>query len=202
MAKTTRTKAADTQTSARTWGYGRVSTLDQKLDGQNDALVAAGVDPKFIYVEKASTRLAVRPELERLRTMLREGDTVIVTKADRIARSTLDLLQIVTSFDDQGVRLEILDGAFNRDTPHGKAMFTIAAAFAELERDLIQVRTREGLEAARSRGRVGGRKAKLTDKQAKALVEMYAAKTKTVAEIGELFGITRESVYRYVKAAQ
>jgi DNA invertase Pin-like site-specific DNA recombinase len=202
MAKAAKTKASEPQTSARTWGYGRVSTLDQNTDAQHDALLAAGVKPEHMFIEKASTRLAVRPELERLRAMLREGDTVIVTKADRIARSTLDLLQIVASFDQAGVKLEILKGAFNRDDPWGKALFGIQAVFAELERDLIQARTNEGLEAARSRGRVGGRKAKLSDTQAKALVEMYAAKTKTVAEIGELFGITRESVYRYVKAAQ
>jgi DNA invertase Pin-like site-specific DNA recombinase len=197
--KTTKTPPAP-ESASRTWGYGRVSTLDQNLEAQTDALIAAGVNEKFIYVEKASTRLAVRPELEKLRTMLRPGDTIIVTKADRIARSTLDLLEIARTFDDAGVKLEILTGAFNRDDPYGKAMFTIAAAFAELERDLIQMRTNEGLAAARARGRVGGRKAKLTDAQAVEVKKMYEAREKTVAEIGELFGITRESVYRYVKA--
>ena len=77
------------------FGYGRVSTLDQNTDSQNDALLAAGVDPRHMYIEKASTRLAVRPKLEELRKLLRPGDIITVTKADRIARSTLDLLQIV-----------------------------------------------------------------------------------------------------------
>lgn len=202
--RTTKTaaKPAEPQTSARRWGYGRVSTLDQNPDSQHDALLAAGVKPEHMFIEKASTRLAVRPKLEELRKLLRPGDTIIVTKADRIARSTLDLLQIVASFDEAGVKLEILTGAFNRDDPWGKALFGIQAVFAELERDLIHMRTMEGLEAARARGRTGGRKAKLTDAQAKALVEMYNSKTKTVAEIAEVFGITRESCYRYIRAAK
>ena len=183
------------------FGYGRVSTLDQNTDAQHDALSAAGVEPEHMFIEKASTRLAVRPELERLRAMLRDGDTVIVTKADRIARSTLDLLQIVASLDAAGVKLEILTGAFNRDDPWGRALFGIQAVFAELERDLIQTRTKEGLAAARARGRVGGRKRKLSTAQAAEVVRMYRAGDKTVTEVGELFGISRESVYGYVRRA-
>jgi DNA invertase Pin-like site-specific DNA recombinase len=184
--------------SGRRWGYGRVSTLDQNPDSQHDALLAASVSPQSMFIEKASTRLAVRPKLEELRKLLLPGDTIVVTKADRIARSTLDLLQIVASLDDANVKLEILTGAFNRDDPWGKALFGIQAVFAELERDLIHMRTMEGLEAARARGRKGGRKAKLTDAQAAEVRRLYAARDKTVKEIGELFGITRESVYRYV----
>src|SRR5258706_10898719 len=151
----------ETQSSSVRWGYGRVSTLDQNPDSQNDALLAAGVSPEHMFIEKASTRLATRPKLEELRRLLRRGDIITVSKADRIARSTLDLLQIVASFDEAGVKLEILTGAFNRDDPWGKALFGIQAVFAELERDLIHTRTMEGLEAARSRGRIGGRKQKL-----------------------------------------
>jgi DNA invertase Pin-like site-specific DNA recombinase len=183
------------------WGYGRVSTLDQNPDSQHDALFAAGVSPDRMYIEKASTRLATRPKLEELRKLLRPGDIITVTKADRIARSTLDLLQIVASFDEAGVRLEILTGAFNRDDPWGKALFGIQAVFAELERDLIHMRTMEGLEAARARGRKGGRKQKLSEKQEKALLEMVAAKERPVTEIAELFGISREAVYGYIKRA-
>ena len=184
------------------WGYGRVSTLDQNPDSQHDALLEAGVVPGRMFIEKASTRLAVRPKLEELRKLLSPGDTIVVTKADRLARSTLDLLQIVESFDKAGVKLEILTGAFNRDSAWGKALFGIQAVFAELERDLIQQRTMEGLAAARARGRTGGRKAKLTAAQAAEVRRLYAAKDKTVAEIGALFGITRESVYRYVRATE
>jgi DNA invertase Pin-like site-specific DNA recombinase len=202
MATKRTTKTTEPQASGIRWGYGRVSTLDQNPDSQHDALLAAGVHPEHMFTEKASTRLAVRPKLEELRKLLRPGDIITVTKADRIARSTLDLLQIVASFDQAGVRLEILSGAFNRDDPWGKALFGIQAVFAELERDLIHMRTMEGLEAARARGRKGGRKAKLTEAQATEVRRLYAAKDKTVAEIGALFGITRESVYRYVKGKE
>ena len=92
----------------------------------------------------------------------------------------------------------MLSGTFNRDDPMGEAFFQMTGVFAQLERDLIRQRTMEGLQAARARGRVGGRKPKLTDAQAAEVRRMYAAKEKTVKEIGELFGITRESVYRYV----
>jgi DNA invertase Pin-like site-specific DNA recombinase len=183
------------------WGYGRVSTRDQHTEAQHDALVAAGVDPKHIYVEKASTRLAVRPRLEELRKVLRPGDTVVITKVDRLARSLLDLISIADDLRAQGVKLEVLSGTFNRDDPMGEAFFQMTGVFAQLERDLIRQRTHEGLEAARARGRTGGRKAKLSDAQAKALVEMYNSKTKSVAEIGEIFGVSRESVYTYVRKA-
>lgn len=199
--RTTKTAATpdQPQTSGRRWGYGRVSTRDQSTDAQHDALLAAGVDPKFTYVEKASTRLAVRPELEKLRAMLRPGDTIVVTKVDRLARSLLDLITIANDLRDQGVTLEVLAGTFNRADPMGEAFFQMTGVFAQLERDLIRVRTSEGLEAARARGRTGGRKPKLTSAQAAEVRRLYAAREKTVAEIGELFGITRESVYRYIR---
>jgi DNA invertase Pin-like site-specific DNA recombinase len=199
--RTTKIKTTETQATARRWGYGRVSTRDQHTEAQHDALVAAGVDPKFIYVEKASTRLAVRPELEKLRKMLRPGDVLVITKIDRLARSLLDLISIADDLRKEGVTLEVLSGTFNRDDPMGEAFFQMTGVFAQLERDLIRQRTNEGLEAARARGRTGGRKAKLTDAQANEVRSLYAAREKTVAEIGELFGITRESVYRYVKAS-
>jgi DNA invertase Pin-like site-specific DNA recombinase len=184
------------------WGYGRVSTLDQNPDSQHDALLAAGVSPDHMYIEKASTRLATRPKLEELRKLLRPGDKVTVTKADRIARSTLDLLQIVRSFDEAHVELEILTGPGNRDDPYGKAMFGISAVFAELERDLIQMRTNEGLAAARARGRKGGRRQKLNSTQEKTLLEMVAARERPVTEIAQVFGISREAVYGYIKRAE
>lgn len=201
MCNMAKAKTFDAQNGIR-WGYGRVSTLDQHTDAQRDALTAAGVEDRHLYIEKASTRLALRPKLEELRKLLRPGDAVTVTKADRIARSTLDLLQIVASFDEAGVKLEILTGAFNRDDPWGRALFGIQAVFAELERDLIQMRTLEGLAAARARGRTGGRRQKLTPAQEKELLRMVAAKDRTVAEVGEVFGISREAVYGYLKRAR
>jgi DNA invertase Pin-like site-specific DNA recombinase len=180
------------------FGYGRVSTRDQHTEAQHDALLAAGVDPKNIFVEKASTRLAQRPKLEELRKVLREGDTIVVTKVDRLARSLLDLITIADDLRKQGVTLEVLSGTFNRDDPMGEAFFQMTGVFAQLERDLIRQRTMDGLQAARARGRKGGRRAKLSDAQAAEVRRLYDAREKTVKEIGELFGITRESVYRYV----
>lgn len=183
------------------FGYGRVSTRDQRTEAQHDALLAAGVPAENIHVEKASTRLASRPELEEVRKLMRKGDTLTITKLDRLGRSVLDLITLANDFQAKGIELEVLAGTFNRNDPMGKAFFTVAAAFAELERDLIQVRTLDGLAAARARGRKGGRRPKLNGAQAAEVCRMFAAKDKTVAEIGQLFGITRESVYRYVKAA-
>ena len=136
-----------------------------------------------------------------MRKLLRAGDVLVITKLDRLGRSVLDLIQLANDFQEKGVELEVLSGTFNRSDPMGKAFFTVAAAFAELERDLIQARTLDGLAAARARGRKGGRKMKLSPAQANEVRRMYAAKDKTVKEIGALFGITRESVYRYVRAA-
>jgi DNA invertase Pin-like site-specific DNA recombinase len=186
---------------SRRYGYGRVSTKDQSTTAQHDALVGAGVDPEFIFVEKASTRLALRPELEKLRSQLRAGDTIVITKVDRLARSLLDLISIADELRANGITLEILSGTFNRDDPMGEAFFQMTGVFAQLERDLIRQRTNEGLAAARARGRKGGRKPKLTEAQAVEVKRLYDAREKTVAEIGALFGITRESVYRYVKPA-
>lgn len=192
-------KTVELAGTGRHWGYGRVSTRDQNPDSQHDALLEAGVKPEHMFIEKASTRLAVRPKLDELRKFLRPGDTIVVTKLDRLGRSVMDLITIANDLRDQGVALEILAGSFNRDDPMGKAFFNVAATFAELERDMIQARTLDGLASARARGRVGGRKAKLTDAQANEVRRLYAAREKTVAEIGEIFGITRESVYRYIK---
>ena len=171
--RTTKIKASATgaQDSGRRWGYGRVRTRDQHTEAQHDALVAAGVDSKFIYVEEASTRLAVRPELEKLRKVLRPGDVLVITKVDRLARS-------------------VLSGTFNRDDPMGEAFFQMTGVFAQLERDLIKHRTNEGLEAARARGRTGGRKPKLTDAQAAQVRKLYAAREMTVQEIAEQYKIT------------
>ena len=184
---------------SRRYGYGRVSTKDQSTTAQRDALVAAGVEEKYIYVEKASTRLALRPELEAVRKVMRDGDTLVVTKVDRLARSLLDLIGIADELRAAGITLEILSGTFNRDDPMGEAFFQMTGVFAQLERDLIRQRTNEGLAAARARGRKGGRKPKLTAAQAVEVKRLYEARDKTVAEIGDLFGITRESVYRYVR---
>ena len=136
------------------FGYGRVSTRDQHTEAQHDALLAAGVDPKNVFVEKASTRLAQRPKLEELRKVLRDGDTIVVTKVDRLARSLLDLITIADDLRKQGVTLEVLSGTFNRDDPMGEAFFQMTGVFAQLERDLIRQRT---MRACRPRVPVAAR---------------------------------------------
>src|ERR1700739_2438992 len=105
------------------WGYGRVSTRDQNPDSQHDALLAAGVAPGRMFIEKASTRLAVRPKLAELRKLLTEGDAVVITKVDRLARSLLDLITIADELRAGGITLEVLSGTFNRDDPMGEAFF-------------------------------------------------------------------------------
>lgn len=183
------------------FGYGRVSTRDQHTEAQHDALIEAGVPAENIHVEKASTRLASRPQLEEVRKLLRDGDVLVITKVDRLGRSLLDLITIADDLRAKGIELEVLSGTFNRDDPMGEAFFQMTGVFAQLERDMIRARTMDGLAAARARGRKGGRKTKLSPAQATEVCRMFAAKDKTVAEIGALFGITRGSVYRYVKAA-
>jgi DNA invertase Pin-like site-specific DNA recombinase len=179
------------------FGYGRVSTRDQHTEAQHDALIAAGVDPKNIYVEKISTRITTRPQLEVVRKLLREGDTLVITKVDRLARSLLDLITIADSLRKEGVTLEVLSGAFNRDDPMGEAFFQMTGVFAQLERDLLRQRTLEGLEAARQRGRRGGAKAKLSAAQAAEVKKLFADGRRP-REIMELFGISRATLYRIV----
>jgi DNA invertase Pin-like site-specific DNA recombinase len=185
--------------SAIRWGYGRVSTLDQNPRSQHDALLAAGVKPEHMYIETASTRLKLRPKLEELRKLFRAGDILTVTKADRIARSTLDLLQIVASLDEAEVKLELLSGAFNRDDPWGKALFGVQAVFAELERDLIRMRTMEGLASAKAHGNVGGRPRKIGPKQGTTVSRMRAGGA-SGREIAEALGVGVSTVNDYLRA--
>jgi DNA invertase Pin-like site-specific DNA recombinase len=188
--------------TARRYGYGRVSTRDQNPDSQHDALLAAGVAGQDIYVERVSTRLAVRPQLAAVRKAMHKGDTLVITKIDRLARSLLDLITTANELREEGITLEVLSGTFNRDDPMGEAFFQMTGVFAQLERDLIRQRTHEGLAAARARGRKGGRRAKLTAAQAAQVRKLYGAREMTVSEIGEQYNISRETVYRYVKAPE
>jgi DNA invertase Pin-like site-specific DNA recombinase len=176
------------------FGYGRVSTVDQNLDGQKDALLRAGATR--VFVEKITGTKASRPELDLLRQILREGDTVYITRIDRLGRSVRDLLEIVSDFEAKGVNLKVLEQNIDTTSSEGRLFFHMVAAFAEFEHSIMVSRTKDGLAAARARGRVGGRKAKLTDAQISKLRALYNQKNLTVLEIAQMFQVSRPTVYR------
>jgi DNA invertase Pin-like site-specific DNA recombinase len=177
-------------------GYGRVSTGDQNAESQVDALTKAGANK--VFIEKYTGTKLDRPELNRAFDYLRAGDQLVITKLDRLGRSTKDLLALLERLNGLGVQLRVLDQNIDTSTAEGKFFFTIIGAVAEFERSLIVSRTRDGLAAARARGRVGGRKPKLSEKQQAEIRRLYAAKEKSVREIAELFSVSRPTVYSAV----
>lgn len=178
-------------------GYGRVSTGDQNADSQIDALTKAGASK--IFIEKFTGTRLDRPELNKAFEYLRAGDQLVITKLDRLGRSTKDLLALLERLNDLGVELKVLDQNIDTSTAEGKFFFTIIGAVAEFERSLIVSRTRDGLAAARARGRLGGRKPKLSDKQQAEIRRLYQVGDKTVQEIGELFGVSRPTIYSVIR---
>jgi len=176
-------------------GYGRVSTTDQHPEAQQDALAAAGCDKTFID-EGVSGKLASRPRWDACREYLRTGDILVITKLDRLGRSTKNLIEISSWLSDNGIALKVIDQDIDTTTPAGKLFFTILAAIAEFEHDLIVQRTKDGLAAARARGRRGGGQPKLKRSQVKRARELYDANVMTVAEIGQQFGVSRQTIYR------
>jgi DNA invertase Pin-like site-specific DNA recombinase len=185
-------------------GYGRVSTRDQNPDGQRDALTAAGCD-KF-YIDKASGKLASRPELDKaLMVAARAGDQLVVTKLDRLGRSLEHLIALAGQLQDRGVDLVVLDQGIDTSTAVGRMFFQILGAIAEFEHALMSERTRDGLEAARARGRTGGQKPKLTSRQAKIAQAMYdelgpdGKRAHTVQQIATEFGVARPTIYRHLQ---
>lgn len=176
------------------FGYARVSTLDQNLDSQVDALKAAGCDK--IFEEKMSGKRDDRPELKRLLDQLRKGDTLVVYKLDRLGRSTFKLLELTADFEKNGIEfVSIVDG-IDTSTPVGKFFFRTMASIAELERDIIAERTQAGLKAARARGRVGGRP-KADKSKINVALKLYDDGV-PVPEIVEATGVSKTTLYRYV----
>ena len=174
-------------------GYSRISTADQTVDSQKDALLKAGVDS--IYSDIYTGTKASRPELDRLKDQLRAGDTIVVTRLDRLGRSTKDLLNLVSDLQEKGVHLEVLEQSINTSTPEGKLFFTLVASFAEFEREIMRARTIDGLKAARARGKVGGRKSVMTTAKISTAQQMYS-EGKYVSEIAEVLGVSRPTIYR------
>jgi DNA invertase Pin-like site-specific DNA recombinase len=179
-------------------GYARVSTLDQNPQLQLDALKAAKCDK--IYVDHASGAKEERPQWKELLHYIRKGDTLVIWKLDRAFRSMPQAVSILNDFQKRGLHLKVLTMDIDTRTPLGKCMYYVASAFAEMERDQLIERTHAGLEAARLRGRRGGRPKSLDEKKAAIARALYADKRHTIAEICQTLHIGKTSLYRYLKA--
>lgn len=177
-----------------TYGYARVSTLDQDPALQVDALGAAGCER--ILTEKASGKLDRRPQLDLLRETVLAGDTVVVWRLDRLGRSMPHLLEVVGEFGARGVAFRSLTEAIDTATAGGRLLFHVMGALAEFEHQLIVERTRAGLAAARARGRTGGRPRSMSDDQVRVARQMHDSREYSSQAIAEALGVSRRSIYR------
>lgn len=178
-------------------GYARCSTLDQNLDWQIDALTKEGCDR--IFQEKFTGTRKDRPELLRMMDMLREGDTVIICELTRLSRSVKDLFDLVEQVEKAGANIKSLKEPWlDTTTPQGRLLFTIFSGVSQFERELIRERTMEGLASARARGRMGGRPGK-DKKIVEQALTLYDSKAYSVDEISKTTGISRATLYKYVK---
>src|SRR5271155_2114784 len=183
-------------------GYARVSTVDQDLTAQREALTALGVDPKRIYVDHGLTGTnRDRPGLREALAACRAGDTLVVTKLDRLARSLPDARDIVDEFTARAVKLNLGGSVHDPADPVGRLLFNVLAMVAEFESDLIRMRTREGMAVAKAKGRLRGKQPKLSAKQEAHLVALYRAGDHTVSELEEIFPVTRSTIYRAIARA-
>jgi DNA invertase Pin-like site-specific DNA recombinase len=178
-------------------GYARVSMQDQNLDLQKDALQKAGCEK--IYVDTMTGEAKNRPGLEQAFEMLREGDTLVVWRLDRLGRSLKHLIELVQELSHRQVGFNSLQESIDTTSPSGKLVFHIFGALAEFERNLIAERTKAGLAAARARGRLGGRPKALDDKQREAVIVLYNEKKHSVKEICQIMGISRQTLYNYLR---
>lgn len=178
-------------------GYARVSTQDQNLDRQLDTLKEAGCDK--IYKEKITGTKKDRPELDKLLEDLRSGDTIIVSDLTRLSRSTKDLFNLVEQIESKEAYIKSLKESWlDTTTPQGRLLFTFMAGISQFERDLISQRTQEGLASARARGRHGGRPAK-DKKDIEVAIKMYNSKLHSVSDIEKTTGVSKATLYRYIK---
>ncbi len=186
-----------------TIGYARCSTDEQDLTAQRLALAALGVPDDRVYLDEGLTGTnRARPGLEQALAACRAGDTLVVPKLDRLGRSVVDLRDIGDGLVARGVRLSINGMIYDPADPFGKVFFNILATFAEFERDLLALRTREGMAVARAKGRLRGKQPKLTAAQAAHLVNLHNAGTHTTSELAELFSVGRATVYRTVERSK
>jgi DNA invertase Pin-like site-specific DNA recombinase len=181
-------------------GYARVSTRDQNLALQLDALTKAGCET--IFQEQASGATTARPELDRLLASLRPGDTVTIYKLDRLGRSLKHLLDMVAELEFRGVGLVSLTDAINTTSAQGRLVFNLFASLAEFERELIRERTHAGLASARARGRVGGRQRGLSEQAERTAIiaeTLYREQQLGVNEIAQRLRISKVTLYKYLR---
>jgi DNA invertase Pin-like site-specific DNA recombinase len=178
-------------------GYARCSTDKQDLAAQRAALAELGVAADRIYFDHGLTGTnRARPGLNQALAAVRHGDTLIVPKLDRLARSVPDARSIADELAARGVTLALGQSRYDPGDPMGKMFFNILATFAEFEADLIRLRTREGMKIARAKGRLRGKQPKLSEKQQKELGRMHGTGQYTISDLAELFSISRPTVYR------
>ena len=175
-------------------GYARVSTDEQKLEAQIDALEGAGAER--IFSDKITGSKRKRPQLDQMIDQLRQGDVVVVTKYDRLARSLRDLLDIVETIRERGAGFRSVAEDIDTTTPAGRLVFHVFASIAQFERERISERTREGLQAARKRGRVGGRPPALSPAQRDEVRRMRDEEHRPLSEIARLFKVSTKTVRR------
>lgn len=179
-------------------GYARVSTNDQNLDLQIDALTKAGCER--IFAEKITGASSERPELTNMKNFIRDNhDTVVVYKLDRLGRSLKNLVGEIETLQSRGIGFKSLQENIDTTTSGGRLFFHVFAALAEFERDIIRERTQSGLAAARSRGRLGGRPKKLNEAQVQLLRKLYADKANGIGEICKMFNIGKATLFRLVR---
>jgi DNA invertase Pin-like site-specific DNA recombinase len=179
------------------FGYARVSTVDQSLDAQVDALKRDGCE--MIFEEKVSGARTARPQLDQCLMMLRRDDVLVVTKLDRLGRSLKQLVSLMEEFKERGIAFKCLDDPIDTSSTTGEFFFHVMGAFAQLERTLIKERTRVGLQAARARGRYGGRPESIPADKKELAYELVMANDMPIIEIAKTLGMSRMSVYRIIE---
>ncbi len=178
-------------------GYARVSTEDQNLHLQHDALKNAGCEK--IFDDQISGSKIQRPGLEAALEFARENDVIIVWRLDRFSRSLKDLIEMVALLDSKKIGLKSLHESIDTSSSSGKLIFHIFGALAEFERNLIRERTHAGLQAARARGRKGGRPKKLNNDKANLAIQLYKNKQHSIQQICNLVGVSKPTLYKYIK---
>jgi len=181
-------------------GYARISTSDQDPALQLDALAKAGCER--VFTDRASGALDRRPELDQLLNYLRPDDVLVVWKLDRLGRNLRHLIGLIEDLNERGIGFRSLTEGFDTTTPSGKLLFSLIGAIGEFERSLIRERTRAGLEAARARGRKGGRPQLMTEEKQRLARQLYDSGEHSVSSIASVLGVSRRTLYRYLDPLQ